>query len=84
MFVSTKYVSTTVIMFVSTTVIMFVSTKFVSTAVIMFVSTKFVSTAVIMFVSTAVMCVQQRLCSMFISIPPEGVGEPPSANPSML
>ena len=34
MFVSTKYVSTTVIMFVSTTVIMFVSTT-----VIMFVST---------------------------------------------
>ena len=57
MFVSTKYVSTTVIMFVSTTVIMFVSTTvimfvsitvimFVSTTVIMFVSTKFISTAV--------------------------------------
>ena len=41
MFVSTKYVSTTVIMFVSTTVIMFVSTT-----VIMFVSTKFVSTTI--------------------------------------
>ena len=49
MFVSTKYVSTTVIMFVSTTVIMFVSTT-----VIMFVSTKYVSTTVIMFVSTTV------------------------------
>ena len=73
MFVSTKYVSTTVIMFVSTTVIMFVSTTvimFVSTTVIMFVSTKFVSTTVIMFVSTV--------------IPTEGVGELPSANPSML
>ena len=68
------YVSTTVIMFVSTTVIMFVSTT-----VIMFVST-----TVIKFVSTAVMCVQQRLYSMFISNATEGVGEPPSANPSML
>ena len=76
------YVSTTVIMFVSTTVIMFVSTTvimFVSTTVIMFVST-----TVIKFVSTAVMCVQQRLYSMFISNATEGVGEPPSANPSML
>ena len=61
-------------MFVSTTVIMFVSTT-----VIMFVST-----TVIKFVSTAIMCVQQRLYSMFISIPTEGVGEPPSANSSML
>ena len=61
-------------MFVSTTVIMFVSTT-----VIMFVST-----TVIKFVSTAVMCVQQRLCSMFISNATEGVGESPSANPSML
>ena len=49
MFVSTKYVSTTVIMFVSTTVIMFVSTT-----VIMFVST-----TVIMFVSTTVMFLQR-------------------------
>ena len=57
MFVSTKYVSTTVIMFVSTTAIMFVSTTvimFVSTTVIMFVST-----TVIMFVSTTVMFLQR-------------------------
>ena len=62
MFVSTKYVSTTVIMFVSTTVIMFVSTTvimFVSTTVIMFVSTTVIMFVSTKFVSTAVMFLQR-------------------------